>query len=346
MPLFSSYDRRSAARRAAQPALVGAAPNPAAALVDEGGAGAAPPTSASGAAVAAGTCSNCDAERVGEYCAHCGQHFLEDRLSFRLLASELWERVTFERGLLRTFREMMTAPGHVVRRYTQGQRRRYASPLTYLFLGAALSLLMFELYDDRMAEWVRANTEGLRVSDHAFLTPAQVEVHTRVTIEMARQTTYTGLALCALFAVFLRLFFRRSGVNLVESFVLALYSFGHVYYLSLPITGIAIVALDDVSTAMYAIFPLYLVVCCVTGAQYFGRPVRSAVKTAAALVASYFVFSFVVGTALLVYAMLSVREGISAPKPAAAAAAVVAPAAPPVPPAPAAASAPAAAPAR
>ena len=230
-----------------------------------------------------------------------------------MLASELWERVTFERGLLRTFREMTTDPGGVVRRYTQGQRRRYASPLTYLFLGAALSLLMFGLYDDWLAEWVRASTARLEVADHPFLTPAQVEVHARATLEMGRQTTYMGLVLCALFALLLRLFFRRSGVNLVETFVLALYTFGHVYFLSLPVTAVALLVFESMEPAIYSVFPLYLVVCCVAGAQYFGRPVRSAIKAGAALVTSYLLFSLVLGSALLAYALLSVREGISAP---------------------------------
>lgn len=159
--------------------------------------------------------------------------------------------------------------------------------------------------------------DRLEVSDHAFLTPAQVELHTRATLEMARQTTYVGLVMCALFAVCLRLFFRKTGVNLVETFVLALYAFGQVYLLSLPLTAIAVLGLDGVSLGMYAIFPLYLVVCGLAGAQYFGRPtgrpVRAAVKTGAALATAYLLFSLVAGTALLVYAMLGVREGISAP---------------------------------
>ncbi|HMB90182.1 MAG TPA: hypothetical protein VKP65_05000 [Rhodothermales bacterium] len=38
------------------------------------------------------TCPNCGAERVGEYCQGCGQHYLRRRLTLRILWREFAER--------------------------------------------------------------------------------------------------------------------------------------------------------------------------------------------------------------------------------------------------------------
>ena len=51
---------------------------------------------------------------------------------------------------------MTRDPGGFARRYIDGQRRRYVSPPTYLFFGAALTLLTFPLYDDIIREWSRS----------------------------------------------------------------------------------------------------------------------------------------------------------------------------------------------
>ena len=284
MSLVSSYDRPAPSRPAT-----------------------AAPQGAPAPAVAPAHCRNCGAARVGEYCADCGQHFLEDRLTFRLLAHEAWERVV-ERGLLHTLRDMTARPGRVVRDYVEGRRRRYMSPLSFLLLGGALTLLVFPLTRPLLEGYLRGQLRASFLDrPHPLLTPAQAEEYVRLTMLVSQNTTYVALFVCIVFALFLRLFFRRQGINLVESSVFALFTFGYVYFVSAPFSLLLVAGMGNVQAYVYGVFPIYLVVCAATAAQYFGRPLRSALKAAVALLLSYGIFSVTLTVGIMTYLLLPRR---------------------------------------
>ena len=55
------------------------------------------------------------------------------RLTLRGIARDAMHRFfNFERGWLRTARELLTQPGAMVRRYVEGDRASYANPFTFL----------------------------------------------------------------------------------------------------------------------------------------------------------------------------------------------------------------------
>ena len=253
------------------------------------------------------TCRNCGATRHGAYCSRCGQHFLEDRLTFRLLASELWERVTFERGFPATLLGMTVRPGQVIRAYVDGQRRRWVSPLTYVLFGAALSLLVLHLFGDVFTTYAREHLTRSAGAMQLGLGAAQQDAYVRGYVALAEQTTYTSLAVGGLYALLLRLLFRRTGINLAESFVFALFVFGHVYYVDAVVSVITIPLTGTLTLASALTVPIYLVVGGFAAAQYFGRPVRSVLKNSLALLVAFAVFSVVSIIAIAVYVRLTVR---------------------------------------
>lgn len=94
------------------------------------------------------TCACCATPQTGPYCAYCGQHFLEGgRLTFRVLWAEFARRtLNFDDGLLYTARTLVTGgPGVVARRYVDGERRRFTSPITFFAICCALYLIVFGL---------------------------------------------------------------------------------------------------------------------------------------------------------------------------------------------------------
>ncbi|HEU4630290.1 MAG TPA: DUF3667 domain-containing protein [Gemmatimonadaceae bacterium] len=255
------------------------------------------------AAATADACRNCGEARHGAYCSHCGQHFLEDRLTFRLLAAEAWERITFERGFLRTLWEMTIRPGVVVRRYVSGQRRRYVSPFTYLVVGAALSLVVLHLFDEAFAVYLRQQVAATGVAARLAFTPAQTDAYVRAYGVVVEQTTYTSLVVGVLYALLLRLLFRRSGVNLAEASVFALFTFGHVYFVDALVSLATIPTTGDMGLSMGLTLPLYLVVTGLAAAQYFGRPLWTVVKNSVAVVVAFGLFSVLAMIAMALYAV-------------------------------------------
>ena len=91
-------------------------------------------------------CLNCGAVLSSRYCAECGQRSDTSRLRLANWAGESLATATnLEAGLLNTIIGLTLRPGKTARRYVEGQRIRFTSPLKYSLLGAGLWLLAFSI---------------------------------------------------------------------------------------------------------------------------------------------------------------------------------------------------------
>ena len=80
-----------------------------------------------------GRCANCNAELVGSYCHVCGQTAHVHRSIWHMLEEGLHGVLHFDSKMWRTLPLLAGRPGLLTRRYIDGQRVRYVSPLA-LFL--------------------------------------------------------------------------------------------------------------------------------------------------------------------------------------------------------------------
>ena len=98
----------------------------------EGRAGAVPPA---GVDDTHGRCRNCGALLTGSYCAACGQPARIHR-SLASLGHDILHFVFhFEGKLWRTLPELVIHPGRLTRRYVEGERAKFISPMAlYLFM--------------------------------------------------------------------------------------------------------------------------------------------------------------------------------------------------------------------
>jgi len=144
------------------------------------------------------------------------------RLTLRAIIGDLATRFfSLERGWLCTVKELCTEPGPMIRRYIEGERLVYANPFAYLLVATAISVLVQSTIG--FQEWILADT-----LNNPELSP-QLAAFTRDVQELIfKQLLYVGLSILIPFAVFLRLFFRRSGFNLAEMLVFTLYTGGHM----------------------------------------------------------------------------------------------------------------------
>lgn len=86
-----------------------------------------------------GRCANCGAERVGAFCAVCGQPALPERLTLRGAWRRLLAGATdLDRGLLHTAVALFRDPAGVVGDYARGRTIPYTNPLKYFALALAL----------------------------------------------------------------------------------------------------------------------------------------------------------------------------------------------------------------
>src|SRR5689334_1420241 len=78
-------------------------------------------------------CLNCGTPLSGLYCSDCGQHAHVHRTLRAFTEDFLTGALNFEGKIFRTLPLLAWRPGDLTRRYIQGQRARFVSPLA-LFL--------------------------------------------------------------------------------------------------------------------------------------------------------------------------------------------------------------------
>jgi len=102
------------------------------------------PAAAAGSHGHAGTaCANCGALLAGAYCHACGQSSHVHRSLLHLVEEVLHGVLHFETKAWRTLPLLVARPGILTRRYIDGQRTRYVSPLAlFLFMVFLLFFVM------------------------------------------------------------------------------------------------------------------------------------------------------------------------------------------------------------
>ena len=128
-------------------------------------------------AVSAGICRNCNTPLTGAYCAACGQSAHIHRSLVSLGHDILHGAFHFEGKLWRTLPELFFRPGRLTRRYIDGERAKFVSPMalflfTVFVMFAAFSftsgtaLSAGETADAVVGEWKSGNASALETTEN------------------------------------------------------------------------------------------------------------------------------------------------------------------------------------
>lgn len=214
------------------------------------------------------------------------------RLTLRAIAIDLLTRFfSLERGWLCTVKELFTEPGPMIRRYVEGERLLYANPFAYLLVATAISVVIQKSvgFQDWMVEGTLANPQ---------LRPAQAELIAQMQHFIFAHLLYVTLGILIPFTLCMRLFFRRSGYNLAEMFVFALYTSGHTSLFAvifLPLTRYF------EFNPMLAGVPVLLIYMGYAAVGFFGGRVWTVVRTWVAYGLGFFCYMAFVMTMVLIY---------------------------------------------
>lgn len=253
---------------------------------------------------AVAACKDCGASLVGPFCHACGQRAVAGRLRFadvgRWLVGKLLDA---DRGLLMTMRELTLRPGPTIQRYLDGQRTRFTNPFAYLFIGGAVSALLWTLTPNATrADLARSAADDMRW--FGPLTEAQGRAALGIWEKTIPYAAQVQLAVCLPLVFILRLFFRRTGHSLAEISVFALFVSGQLMLVS----SLAMVPLQlaGASTTAHGVVALlsYIVVVGHAAVGFFdhdGRPFRTAMKMLVALALAMTIYELTETAALRWY---------------------------------------------
>ena len=231
-------------------------------------------------------CKNCEKplEENAHFCANCGAKIVIDRITFKALLIDVFVNVFgFDSKFFLTLRTVARAPHIVISEVLGGVRKRYMNPFAFLAVGAAISLVVFNYFDDEFRtvnsdvnsaqiEELKATAE-MDISTKKNLTASeiqQLEIQQKgAQLQLKFLEGYMNFTLqyYNLFAfLFLIIYAALSKWtfwkphNFGEHIVINAYIFGFTIYLSLILFFLSILIHPSIyvySMALYVLFYMY-----------------------------------------------------------------------------------------
>ena len=155
-------------------------------------------------------CLNCHQPLADSYCARCGQKASTHRYSFgHFLAHDLVHGIWHvDNGLLPTLKALFVRPGHRVREYLMGQRVGFFNFFTLLLLLLAAGHFLESFTDVKLSDLTSESSRAAVGAVEDFFT------------KYPKASLVLTIPVYALFSF---VWFRKSGFNLTEHFVLNAY---------------------------------------------------------------------------------------------------------------------------
>jgi hypothetical protein len=189
----------------------------------------------------------------------------------------LTRALSLESGLLHTFVALSLRPGRMIREYNYGRRQQYTNPVGYLLLSAAASVAVWPMRERSFMESAARAAGDDQLWDSVYL---------QVTTAIQVHPVYSALLVCCFFVPLQRLLF-AGRISIAESFVYALFLFGHAIMLETLLTPMAALLsnnadgfLDNASSVVL----LYLLVA--AAGDYFGVHFSTFLRTAVVITAA------------------------------------------------------------
>jgi hypothetical protein len=164
-------------------------------------------------------CLNCAERSVGAFCPACGQSRFTSRYTVSSLIAEVYSEV---RKLdlttsARTVKELTIQPGEFVRGYLGGKRVGVLNPIKFFFYSFVVQVLF-----GTFAFWY--------TGDHQYDSLVKLDY----------RLEFTSLISTAFWGLFWALFFRSSGLNIVENVAAAIFFVGQANFLGLILNVIGL----------------------------------------------------------------------------------------------------------
>ena len=163
------------------------------------------------------TCKNCAHNFDGNFCNNCGQKSTVDRVNFKYLREEITSSLfQVNRGIFFTIKELATRPGHSIKEFLAGKRKKHFKPIAFAFLTATLYFLSTLLGNRKtfLSEAISGVATG--ISDDG----KDVSVGLNILNWLANNHAYSTLIILPIFAFTTYLAFKGSKYNYFEHLII------------------------------------------------------------------------------------------------------------------------------
>jgi hypothetical protein len=180
-------------------------------------------------------CKNCGNNLEGNFCSNCGQSVKVDKLNLHSFLTELTDSVfQINRGLFFTIKELFLRPGHTIRNFLDGKRKKHFKPIAYVFTLSTVYFLVSQISDSPtlIDDFLSGASDGVQEQDSKIKFP--------VLEWLSNNYAYTTLLLIPIFSLASFISFLGLGRNYLENIVINSYITGHqaIFYSFFVIIGL------------------------------------------------------------------------------------------------------------
>jgi hypothetical protein len=230
---------------------------------------------------AVSACLNCGAAITDAYCSSCGQGRV-DRITLSAFAHELaGQFLEIDRGLLRTFVDLLRRPGATIRGYINGRRRSYTSPLAYILIASAFSVLRAALTPETAQKLADMNS-SIKPTLALLYSPAQIDVIMGIESLITTNKFAMDAYLLVPLVLSMRLLFRKRNVNVAELAVFTCFTFGQATFVTI-LVGLPLLFFQAPTLYSGIFMAVTLGYLVYAGIGFFGRGAGTVLRLAASV---------------------------------------------------------------
>ena len=231
------------------------------------------------------TCKNCNEPVNGNYCSNCGKAANLKRIDGRFIIREIASAFNAERGWLYTLKELLIRPGESIRRYITEDRSWFVKPIAFVIITSLIYTLVSNYFHIDAKEF----QAQLSVEKETLVLPTQILLINWIIDYNGYATLITGFFM----ALWVKLFFRKSGYNLFEIFALFCYMLGmgslfsSVFFIIQGLTNLNLILISTLIVTIYYIW--------VTGQFFERKKAGSYIKAFISCVLGLLTFGIIIG---------------------------------------------------
>ena len=160
------------------------------------------------------SCQRCNEPVNGNYCSNCGLPAKLKRIDNHHIICEIRDILFTNKGFLYTVKRLLASPGNSVRHYISADRSKFVNPITFVVIASLIYTLVSHFFNIGVEAYSFQESETESPTLNLFLNWI-IDNH-----------GYASIIIGFLMAFWVKLFFRKSGHNLAEIFVLICFSSG------------------------------------------------------------------------------------------------------------------------
>ena len=164
------------------------------------------------------TCKNCGQIFKGHYCSNCGQTAETHKINGYFLWHDIQHGLLhFDKGILYSFKQLFTRPGHSVREFIEGKRVKHFKPLSLAVVLATLYGFLYHFFNvdlfDKSSQIDLKDFNEWSITHYSWITVGTIPFYT--------------IGTC--------ISFRKQGYNFMEYFVLNTFKASQKLFLHLAL---------------------------------------------------------------------------------------------------------------